>query len=286
MYLAQAYKTRRLSKLRPWRDNLNRWHDSKAGRWISKDPIGFAAGDANLYRYAGNSPTNFLDPNGLVKVNTGRFWDGAVTVASAQGLPKFLMWWGRHNSISVDLDISVEGWGWTGWMIRTNDTVTVRRLLRLGAVGLEGYKPKSDRTAMGSLYQETFHAWFALRYRNFDETWLGQLISSQTQFPNGRRWHMVEEAMSEIVQSYIDNYPKKPPYQQLVDELGNGGVLLTPCHNEPGQKWANDPAPRRAIDEAMYYATLWIIHNGERDPCPGCTPAQRLEALKKAYESF
>jgi hypothetical protein len=31
---------------------------------ISKDPIGFAAGDANLYRYVGNDPVNSIDPDG------------------------------------------------------------------------------------------------------------------------------------------------------------------------------------------------------------------------------
>ena len=46
-------------------NNLNRWYDSSTGRWISQDPIGFAGGDANLYRYVGNSPTNYTDPSGL-----------------------------------------------------------------------------------------------------------------------------------------------------------------------------------------------------------------------------
>ena len=32
---------------------------------FSQDPIGFAGGDANLYRYVGNSPTNATDPSGL-----------------------------------------------------------------------------------------------------------------------------------------------------------------------------------------------------------------------------
>jgi hypothetical protein len=32
---------------------------------LSQDPIGFAAGDANLYRYVGNGPTNRTDPSGL-----------------------------------------------------------------------------------------------------------------------------------------------------------------------------------------------------------------------------
>jgi hypothetical protein len=29
------------------------------------EPMGFEAGDANLYRYVGNSPTNYIDPYGL-----------------------------------------------------------------------------------------------------------------------------------------------------------------------------------------------------------------------------
>ena len=45
--------------------NLNRWYDSKVGRWLSQDPIGFAGGDANLYAYCGNDPANQTDPSGL-----------------------------------------------------------------------------------------------------------------------------------------------------------------------------------------------------------------------------
>lgn len=43
----------------------NRWYDPKVGRFLSQDPIGFEAGDANLYRYVGNSPLSFTDPTGL-----------------------------------------------------------------------------------------------------------------------------------------------------------------------------------------------------------------------------
>jgi len=46
--------------------NRARWYDPSQGRWISQDPIGFAAGDANLYRYVGNGPTTKLDPSGLI----------------------------------------------------------------------------------------------------------------------------------------------------------------------------------------------------------------------------
>lgn len=35
------------------------------GRFMSEDPLGFAGGDANLFRYCGNDPVNFYDDSGL-----------------------------------------------------------------------------------------------------------------------------------------------------------------------------------------------------------------------------
>ncbi|MGH9341354.1 MAG: RHS repeat-associated core domain-containing protein, partial [Acidobacteriota bacterium] len=49
-----------------------RWYDAEARRFISEDPIGFSAGDPNLNRYVGNSPTNFIDPSGLKVYVAGR----------------------------------------------------------------------------------------------------------------------------------------------------------------------------------------------------------------------
>ena len=43
-----------------------RVQDPGTGRWTSQDPLSFAAGDADLYRFVGNSPTNFTDKSGLV----------------------------------------------------------------------------------------------------------------------------------------------------------------------------------------------------------------------------
>jgi len=45
-------------------NNFNRWYDFRVGRWLSEDPIGFAGGDGNLYRYCNNSPITARDPNG------------------------------------------------------------------------------------------------------------------------------------------------------------------------------------------------------------------------------
>jgi RHS repeat-associated protein len=45
-------------------NNLNRWYDPKTGRWPSEDPIGLGP-DVNPFRYVGNGPTIWVDPDGL-----------------------------------------------------------------------------------------------------------------------------------------------------------------------------------------------------------------------------
>jgi RHS repeat-associated protein len=60
---------RELDALTTLQYNRGRNYDPTIGRWISQDPIGFDAGDANLYRYVHNTPTNAIDPSGL-KVKT------------------------------------------------------------------------------------------------------------------------------------------------------------------------------------------------------------------------
>ncbi|MEM1159397.1 MAG: RHS repeat-associated core domain-containing protein [Pseudomonadota bacterium] len=42
-----------------------RTYDPVAGRFLQDDPIGFAAGDTNLYAYTWNDPVNWTDPSGL-----------------------------------------------------------------------------------------------------------------------------------------------------------------------------------------------------------------------------
>ncbi len=42
----------------------SRDYDAETGRWTSKDPIGFAGGDTNLYGYVLGDPVNFIDEEG------------------------------------------------------------------------------------------------------------------------------------------------------------------------------------------------------------------------------
>ncbi len=57
--------------------NRARYYDPKTGRWTSQDPLGFDAGDSNLYRYVNNDPTEATDPSGMdyLNINNGiAYW--------------------------------------------------------------------------------------------------------------------------------------------------------------------------------------------------------------------
>jgi RHS repeat-associated protein len=64
-----------------------RYYDPATGRWTSEDPLGFNAGDSNLYRYVGNNSVNSVDPSGLepiqapLKVDRGTLNWGTYTDA-------------------------------------------------------------------------------------------------------------------------------------------------------------------------------------------------------------
>src|SRR5262245_33959199 len=45
--------------------NHARFYDWKLARWTSRDPLGFDAGDSNLYRYVRNTAQTHSDPSGL-----------------------------------------------------------------------------------------------------------------------------------------------------------------------------------------------------------------------------
>jgi len=63
-------------------------YDPTLGRWLAKDPIGFAGGDANLYGYCLGDPVNLVDPSGRQGepyIQTPGFFPIDRTVADAAG---------------------------------------------------------------------------------------------------------------------------------------------------------------------------------------------------------
>jgi RHS repeat-associated protein len=60
-----------------------RYYDPTTSRWISQDPLGFDAGDSNLYRYVNNAPTLAIDQSGLQVQDQGP--QGAAALGKAVG---------------------------------------------------------------------------------------------------------------------------------------------------------------------------------------------------------
>jgi RHS repeat-associated protein len=58
-------------------------YDPSIGRWLSKDPLLFAGGQANLYNYVGNDPVNRRDTTGLYTEVI--FWEPVGHAASSFG---------------------------------------------------------------------------------------------------------------------------------------------------------------------------------------------------------
>ena len=72
--------------------NRARYYDPTAGRFLSEDPLGYSAGDTNLYRYAFNSPTHFTDPSGnvvitsAIAIGAAIYYGGGALIGAAHGI--------------------------------------------------------------------------------------------------------------------------------------------------------------------------------------------------------
>ncbi len=81
---------------------LNRWYDPVIASWTTQDPITFQGGDANLYRYCGNDPVNFVDPSGLADYELLNELLDAIKYARL-----------AEASYSDDLARKLDGWEFT-----------------------------------------------------------------------------------------------------------------------------------------------------------------------------
>jgi RHS repeat-associated protein len=68
-----------------WQHNRARYYDAVNARWITQDPLGFDAGDCNLYRYAANGPSRALDPSGAELLVIGNSAAAAVSKVFTPG---------------------------------------------------------------------------------------------------------------------------------------------------------------------------------------------------------
>jgi len=113
------------------------WADGQEdgqGLQPAQDPIGFNAGDANLYRYVGNHPTMIGDPSGLEEPATSPVGKTPPT-RSAQEWDE----WQRKNNNRIFLEKSLEhsrrrergGWGYRIQSLPVEDLLASEYLVNL-----------------------------------------------------------------------------------------------------------------------------------------------------------
>ncbi len=78
-----------------------RYYDPTIGQFIQADPIGFAAGDLNIYTYVENDPFNWSDPSGLGPADI--IGDNAVLVM--QGAALTTIGFGLFNALLETLEL-------------------------------------------------------------------------------------------------------------------------------------------------------------------------------------
>ena len=77
----------------------HRYYDPATGRWLTRDPIGYAGG-LNLYAYCGNEPVGGVDPSGYV---TSRVVVNGTTIIKSTGVGHHIVPWevfadmGKYN---------------------------------------------------------------------------------------------------------------------------------------------------------------------------------------------
>jgi len=100
--------------------NRARWYDPLTGRWESQDPLGFDAGDSNLYRYVNNRPTMATDPSGLYEADVHFYM--TYYIASKIGLDDISISYKSGTKIgNIPLDHTVSAASVIAWANQHTD---------------------------------------------------------------------------------------------------------------------------------------------------------------------
>ncbi len=113
-----------------------RYYDPSTGRFLAEDPLSFAAGDSNLYRYVGNQPNTRVDPSGMDYFETDQFGLWYVRTYTLQ-------FWRSPKRIYV------------GYPVNMNGHIVVR-------VGAKDYVPLH---VIERKFSDIWHYWNDLSFR-------------------------------------------------------------------------------------------------------------------------
>jgi RHS repeat-associated protein len=115
----------------------HRDYSSSLGRWMENDPIGFHAGDGDLYRFATDSPTNQTDFNG-----EGPGWEYTKAVFSGLG----------QGCVNIGKGIWKTGHDLVTMPIDTVGTAISSNWQPISYAGQQSKAALSNGTSLGSIY--------------------------------------------------------------------------------------------------------------------------------------
>ena len=121
-----------------------RYYDPSVGRFISKDPIGFAGGDVNVYAYVRNDSINWIDPSGLYIGQYPPVPPGYNSATWSQGIWDNLRHWIKSPNGDVYTVHPEDKNHWRHWDIRDKDNKSK------GTWPNQGGKPRDNQKKLKS----------------------------------------------------------------------------------------------------------------------------------------
>ncbi len=128
--------------------NRARYYDPANGRWTTQDPMGFQAGDSNLYRYVQSNPTLAFDPSGLIPWDAD--WDRIKITVPIAGQQVFM-------------DFIPAGWAFgpssTNVKFLPQSMTSTQEYYLYGPRGKEKNNQKTIGDNTYYLYSQDFYTW-------------------------------------------------------------------------------------------------------------------------------
>jgi RHS repeat-associated protein len=122
-----------------------RYYDPVEGRFISRDPIGFAGGDVNLYGYVQNNPVNWTDPSG----------EYAEVIISDS---RMISQGSQFGHVAININGTVYSRAHSGWFVIDASTYIHRQQAFRDSIGLELNTTSKEESIMLELLNNRIKA--------------------------------------------------------------------------------------------------------------------------------
>jgi uncharacterized protein RhaS with RHS repeats len=225
-------------------------YDPTIGRWLSEDPIGFEAGDANKVRYVGNGPINATDPSGLAKTQ----WYKGLKILVDHNTLELVLKNGKRlkirNGKFINCDVSLND-------IDELTTVGKDRIQRMRAKYGNDLTIKFDEFAQPDLSR------FVLASQNIpnpnasnyaDQAWSALKLENRKLFNKLSKkrfmyhWHHAPDGSLHLVDRDLHGTYQHTGLNAILNKLGGVCCLLIPGAESLSQGQVSDAGRELAVE--------------------------------------